>query len=62
MTSLENLIKDHSIFPLMINLLILITFSFGHMLMLFGEDLRRSLLGLQVPRVIDVSLLRTTAT
>ena len=43
MTSLENLIKDHSIFPLMINLLILITFSFGHMLMLFGEDLCRSL-------------------
>ena len=66
MTSLENLIKDHSIFPLMINLLILITFSFGGM---FDVDVVRRLmsitsdhLGLQVPRVIDISLLGTTST
>ena len=54
MTSLENLIKDHSIFPLMINLLILITFSFGHMLA-YVDVVRRRLMSITMSITLRTS-------
>ena len=45
--SWENLIKDQSIFPRVIILLNLITFSFDNVLILWGENWFSSLLGLQ---------------
>ena len=43
--SWENLIKDQSILPLVINLVILITFTLDDLLMLLGENWCWSLLG-----------------
>ena len=43
--SWENLVKDQSILPLVINLIILITFTLDDLLMLLGENWCWSLLG-----------------
>ena len=56
--SQENLIKDQGIFPLVIILLILITFPLGDNLTLLGENCCWSFLGLRGLRVNKTSNLQ----
>ena len=60
--SWENLIKDHGIFSMMINLLILITLSLDSVWILLGENCCWSLLGLKGLKPLYNCHLFTTAT